>query len=392
MTPARLRNHRLMRLVQLLSIVAVSAAASGCDRGAKPVAPTNVGAPITQAEAKAFGEAIDKAVAASDFLTIDGMLDRPAFIDLCMIAAGNPGADFRKGMEGSSFQLSQIITSNSPTGFGMVSTRTDQEGIPTALCRMLLGDRGLTYLEFRLMRRNGGVKAIDIKNLGTGVYQSQMLGELAKGGLDAKVLALLEAFKAGEYERVLSSYQSLNPKQKEVRAYLLIKMQSAQALGRTDEADAAFVTYKEKYPDEESLLLLSVDYYTNQKKFNRCLSIIDELDKKVGGDPHLDLGRGQTAVLAKDYPAAEKWLNKFLVFDPKSVDGHWAMVQLTIGTAKFGDTVQWLDRIETLSPGGIDLPTMDSEPDYAKFAKSPQYKDWRAKYAAKYPPEQEPTE
>jgi len=114
-----------------------------------------------------------------------------------------------------------------------------------------------------------------------------------------KLTALSKAVKQGEFNKVLDIYYRLPPSLQNEQTLLVFRARAAYAVSE-DEYAKAVTAFEKIYPDHPAVLLLSIETNVEQKHFDEALNRINRLDKKLGGDPYLELRRAGVHIAATE--------------------------------------------------------------------------------------------
>ncbi len=150
-----------------------------------------------------------------------------------------------------------------------------------------------------------------------------------------------------------------------------------------DEYAAAIDDYRKNHPNDASADLLSIDGDIMKKRYPEALASVDRLDKSVGGDPHLDLTRAGIQIEAKNYDEARALAHKLIEAEPDNSNGHWTLVNLSLKTGKYDDTLAELRILK--NEYHLTFQDMSKVPEYSGFVKSRQYQEWLKEQTPKKP-------
>jgi hypothetical protein len=188
-----------------------------------------------------------------------------------------------------------------------------------------------------------------------------------------KIQPISQAILQGRKKDALRMLDELRPGTKKAKMVLLMRTQAAQ------EADqnvylATLEEFRSLFPNDPCLDLQLIDYYSLTKKPEEVLKCIDRLDKAVGGDPYLNYMRASQAVDRGDRAEARRLCKLIVEQEPTFKPAYFLHIGLSLKDDLDDETLAWLKKLhKTLGISFKDLTTVH---DYARFVKSPQYKEW----------------
>src|SRR5262249_55927714 len=120
--------------------------------------------------------------------------------------------------------------------------------------------------------------------------------------------------------------------------------------------------------------LMLIRYYALKKEFTRALESIDRVDKSVGGDPYLDLARADINESQGNLERARRLAFQAIEREPNLLHAYLAVVGLSLKTKNYDETLAMLKELDRKF--GIDMKDLKTVPEYAGFARSPQFRQW----------------
>jgi hypothetical protein len=388
-------------------LLAALLALGGCRRHGPPAPgdPSSVGyyhqgAPLTVEECRDFAAAFEKAANGRDSARLDALIDWGAIYERA--AATVPGPDearrrfVRRGPARPSLlarEIIEVVGKNGRCKLLRLRTEADQ---PHALFRLAQTAQtgGLNYYDLTLIRRGGEVRAIDVfvyargEGLTHSVRRACLLEVAAQApdGLDdlsktdrefirnrARVQEMQDATARGDYRAALQSYDGLPPALKQDKMILAMRLRAAAGLDE-DRYVAALADFGKYHPNDVCLDLLSVDYFTLQKRFGAALEALERLDRSVGGDPLLNGQRADIHLGAGDLKKARRFAQKAIEEEPDLQAAYWVLVTVSLKEKKFDETVRLLDTLA--GKFALRFGDFTKAAEYADFVKSPQYRQW----------------
>lgn len=404
-------NQFLIRAASILGLCSLVVAGCSSKSNSGPVTPTaapqmvQTGPPVTAEEAKQFGEALEKAVAAIDRPNAEKLFHMSELVDRS-ISDLNPPAAFVKGMKAGIAKggtlSGQIITSVENGGSYKLLRVKTVNGSYRPLFRLLLPDSGVNYHEFELARYpDGHVGTADIHVAMTGEPITQTfrrfiipaLRDAQHGTLDRlagrerlyfdnvqKITQITSAARTGQNtSAALATFRSLPAELQKEKVFQIMALQLAQNVS-DDEYGKEMERFRATHPNDPAIDIISIDYLSLKKQFDKALECIDRLDRGVGGDPFLHNMRGNMYVLAEKWDEAKKSFLKALKEEPTLHDPHWGMVAVMIKQKNYDEAVVWLKKVVADAKQDVELDGFKTEELYRDFIKTPQFKAFETWY------------
>jgi tetratricopeptide (TPR) repeat protein len=285
--------------------------------------------PITDAQALDAGHALEKVTNNGDsyalnyFFCADSLLER---IRQKSKFLQNPAAfdgfksSYVPGLHSGNF--GKQIQINTHNGSYRLIREFDQGGRKHLLFR-IFGDGGLNYHDFILTRVGDSIKAADLYSYITDGWTSSsmaMIADLMGQSSDplsyASVLKKMgEQARSADYTGVISTYETLGPELKHNKSIQAIYISACHHIDLV-VYQKALEDYAATFPDAASSYLMMLDLYYMQKQYDKALFAVNKLDTIVGGDPLLDLFRGNIYVLMNKPAEALVHYEKAYRYDP----------------------------------------------------------------------------
>lgn len=360
-------------------------------------------AEVTEQQAIDLALRIEEAMNEGDGSVLDAAIDLDVLGD--RTAAGLNArpeiiAGFKKGLsqQGLGTQIARQLGDGTCKFLRVRGTPEDRR-----ILFRITHEQGNNYLEMYLASQNDGEpRVVDLYNMITGELISQTLrrlllpivaeakkgrvARLVKGEADfVKHIDDIQRLSAATYsnqpEEALRIYDSLPESLRNEKVLMLQRMINAARID--DELyRKAIAEYEALFPDDPSGLLIRIDGLFLSGEYDKLLENLEKLDKEIGGDPYLDLYRGNTYVAKGDKATGKKYLSKLLKAEPENPDSYYALIELALEEEDFKETARLLTLAE--KNANVRFDAMDEAPVYAKFLKSPEYGKW-AKVRAKQP-------
>ncbi|NMO14282.1 hypothetical protein HPC49_16995 [Pyxidicoccus fallax] len=354
-----------------------------------------------------FAQAVEKGINARNGEALDAHIDREAIFKRSTAGVQVPpdfAAGFKKGLQQGAtlgFGKQLVAAFDEESTFTLLRTRS-VKGVPRALFRSV-STRGLNYLDLELARdASGQVRVVDIYPYVSGEFITETLRRAyLSAAADAKLnlvdrlmgkeqtylknlprlQAMQQAFQAGKHEEVLRLHGELPAALKNEKVALLLRLQSAAAISIEGEAYAqAIADYEKALPNDPSVELVSFDGYLLRKDHAGAIRAMDKLDRRVR-DPYLSVLRGNVMLDKGDTAEARRHYVAAITAEPTLLVGHWSLAGLALQEKQYKELGERLDAIE--ATGLVQLNDVATVPEYAGFVKSPEYKVWKKRRAAK---------
>ena len=194
----------------------------------------------------------------------------------------------------------------------------------------VFGTGGLNYYDFTLVKIKDSVKASDVLPFITGELLSTNVatvvdlavdGAKTTGQLSEEMAALVQMrnykLKA-DFTSVKTSFEKLEPRYQRNRVFQIYYIEACQHLDKALYKQA-LENYHDLWPEAPNAFLLMLDMYYMNQDFEKLLTTINQLDSLVGGDPFLDLFRGNAVKSLGKTAEAEQYYLAVEKYDPASI-------------------------------------------------------------------------
>jgi hypothetical protein len=413
-----LRRPVLRVLTAALAIA--MGASSGCGAGSAsktaaqrvtPAAPIkDVGAKPTDAEVEQAANELIESIESGDVNKFNSIVDWSAVFAQATGGIDVP-AEWKSGFERGFLKgldkpggLFERMNAMEKSGGTITLLRVHEvDGRPRALVRAIDSDQGVDYLDFEMARRpSGKVRAIDVYVFISGERLTKMIRgfylplaanqsrsvveKLLKSESDmvkavSKLKSLADAVREEKPQEALAIYNALPPGAKKEKSVMLLRLQAAQAMNDDSVYLAAMDDLAKTFPNDPCVELTSVDSFVIRKDYVKALAAIDRLENSVGGDPYLSVIRARILVEEGKPDDAAKMAQKAVEAEPSLPDTHFCRLQVANGQKKYADMVKYLREYKDMFDDALE--EIDSEPEFAGFAGSSEYKEYRAKSSKK---------
>ncbi len=251
----------------------------------------------------------------------------------------------------------------------------------------LVSPQGLNYHE--LLPADAGGKYIDIHVSITGEWMSDTLRRIyvaavaaEKGELRGREAELVEsmpqvqklqaAAREGRHAEALAIYAGLPKSVRDEKFVLIPRLQAAQNVGEKEYL-AAVDDFEKAHPKDPVLVQISIDGLFLRKKYDEAIQAVDRLDEAVGGDPYLNVYRGNAHWAAGRKDKAKEAADKAIKDEPTLKEAYWARMEFALPEREHRVVADLLTVLETKL--GVELGDLSAEL-FAEFVKSPEYAAW----------------
>jgi hypothetical protein len=174
-------------------------------------------------------------------------------------------------------------------------------------------------------------------------------------------------------QAALDMYNKLPTEWQKLQIILFLRVEAARQL-KGELYDSAVLDYRTAFPDAANMDIIMINAYHEHKKYDRELTSIAALDESLGGDPYLDIVRAETYLVKHDFPGAHRCARKAIDADATLLQGYKILLTISLSQKKYPETSQLLTALKKQFPKL--MPIVESDPEYAAYVKSPQYRTW----------------
>jgi tetratricopeptide (TPR) repeat protein len=356
-------------------------------------------APITEAEARAFADAVSKAIADQDLKTWNTLIDWSAMAETATADPDDPRLTeakrvFRPGVvqrfRSSGAWMPEIGRAITNGGSYKCVLIKGGGAEPYVLFRMIFNPAGVTYQRYFLARNPaGGIVAKDLYTLGSGERFSESLHRTwmtAVAQAEDKVagrtsgrsehLRKMAEFTSlvvqGKHDQAVEKYHQLPADLKRDKNMLLMRYKAGLSVS-DEEYQAAITDIRKYYPEDPSLDLLLIDLYIDRENYDEALACLDRLYRHADGDAYIDVMRANVLCKQKRLQTARAAFERAIRAEPDLPDAYYAGIGVSLAERKFDEVVRHLTKLEE---SGQELTDLTEVPEYAPFVKSPEYTEW----------------
>ena len=269
--------------------------------------------------------------------------------------------------------------------FVFLRSRT-YRGYRTALFRLIHSESsGIDYHEMILDRVNGQVRIIDNFIYTEGETRTETIQRaftlivklMKRDGItqtdQLNMLQLQNTYQLGDYHGVIRTYNQLPALMRNMKRIRIIYMTALLELDETQYLQA-FEAFKRDFPNDNSIDLLSIDFFVIQENITNAIACVDRLDKSLGGDPYLDSTRTGIYMAGENQVKAKEAADRYIQNSPSDIEAAWNLADYAI---YFEDHPLLLNALKTLaSDHAVEFEDLSTIEGYEAFVRSPEYQQW----------------
>lgn len=192
----------------------------------------------------------------------------------------------------------------------------------------------------------------------------------------SKIDTLTSLAQEKKYQEALDLYKTLPKELQKDKMMQVMKLNIAHEAGE-ETYKGAVSEYRKLFPDDCGLEYMQMNMAMMTHDSLKLFSSIDALDKRIGGDPYLNIIRSDISYSFKNTVQARSYLEKAIKTDPDLEDGYWRLIGLLIDAGKYDDAVGYFPEMQKrfkVNPANF-LP----RDQYNAFWQAESYKKWAEK-------------
>jgi hypothetical protein len=279
--------------------------------------------------------------------------------------------------------LCQAVTAFEPEGttqsYVYLRTRNVNGQIRPLL--RLAGDNGVTYHELELDKHTDGtIRIVDIYLYSTGELMSELLGTALEGAVkDSAMLAIGDVrlkLNAGQPKEAHAKLHQLPEHVRRMRVVMLLDVFVSGMLDDDIEYARAIDAFEKAYPNDGALDLIQIDQYFMKKKFDKVLAMIDRLDKRLGGDPYLDVQRASALLEAGRKIEAVAAAKRATEREPTLQQAWWGLLTAQAAADDTTGALATLTVLRDRFKVVIDADALHADARFETLVESKQFKAW----------------
>ena len=354
---------------------------------------------VSEAEARAFGQAFEEAIRGGDPLAIRAMLDPLALARRSQRGARLTPRGLVELRQTSAMILQQMFSAGlaqrllpgESYEFLRVVRRPGRTPERRVLMRLWKTDEW-TYHELVLEPGPGGrPRVADLWNVGTGESLGDLLARAAQelaardvpgASLPPELVVLGEmrlALNVGDGRAALRAYEAAPPEVRQSRALLMARLNAAPLVSVADY-ERAFVEFAASLGEgDPTLAVWTIEKAAFDADYAAALAAVDAVEAYAGGDPALDVLRANIHTVAGDFTPAKAAAARAAEADPRLADAHFLLIDDALRRWDFDEV---LARLRTLRGLGVEVGDLRENLVYSDFLPTPQYQTWLAEQQA----------
>ena len=259
-------------------------------------------------------------------------------------------------------------------------------GYRTALFRLIHSESaGIDYHEMILERVNGQVRIIDNFIYTEGETRTETIQRaftlivklMNRDGItqadQVNIQQLQRTYQFGDFNGVIRVYNQLPELVRSMKRMRIIYL---SALLEVDEVQylQAFEAFKRDFPTDNSIDLLSIDFFTIKEDITNVIACVDRLDKSLGGDPYLDSMRTGIYLVVDNQVKAKEAADRYFQNSPSDIEAAWNLADYAI---YYEDHSLLLRALKILSSDhAVEFEDLRTIEGYEVFVRSPEYQQW----------------
>ncbi|WP_375771927.1 hypothetical protein NR798_13905 [Archangium gephyra] len=353
----------------------------------------------------AYTTELEQGINAGDASILDSRIDMERLLGRATRDTSAPKEfheGFANGMRRSGMKLGQQLVSSreDDSSFHLLRLRMDG-GTPHALYRVVSTQGGVNYLDLELATNaEGQVVIADFYPYITGELFSETMRRIylqaaKEAGYDlvdkmmgkeqdflknaSKLTDMQKMVQEQKFAEVVKAFDALPESLRQNKPFLLLRLTASSQLEES-EYQKSIQAFEQAFPNDPSLDLISIDGHMMRKDYATVMKMVDRLDQRVK-DPYLQYLRGSVMLDKGDRKAALAYFKTAVAQEPTLTLAHWVLIGLSLQDKQFKDTARYLDAIER--DAHVELSDLEEIEQYAGFVKSPEFKAWKKKRAAR---------
>jgi predicted Zn-dependent protease len=182
-----------------------------------------------------------------------------------------------------------------------------------------------------------------------------------------------KARQEGRHADVLKVYGQMPEKVRRQKHVQLFRLGSAPLVSE-EEYKLALADAAPIFKDEVAADLLAIDALIYRNKYDDALAAADRIDKRIGGDPYLDVIRGTITMTAGKPAEAKAFAQSALKREPGLYAARDLLLSLAVQEKDHAETARLLTLFE--KEHGLDFDDLKAAEGYEAFVQSQEYQQW----------------
>ena len=154
-------------------------------------------------------------------------------------------------------------------------------------------------------------------------------------------------FEKGQFSNALALIDSFPPTIREDKMIQITKLNIAFNEGGETYSQTA-EAFKQAYPKDPIVEVMLLDFAFAQKEHTKALTIIDSLDKKIGGDPYLKVMKSAIYEDLEKDDVVESLLKEVIAAEASMEEPYWKIIALYIKQKKYDKAVALFPQMQEL--------------------------------------------
>ncbi|MEO1051834.1 MAG: hypothetical protein AAFX87_14485 [Bacteroidota bacterium] len=343
-----------------------------------------------------FGKMIETAFNEGDAETFHKNFDADHFTDLALKDFGYSldDAEIKRGAKEDLASFGKEIVRAVKADDGLYSfIRYYEKDNRAHLIFRLYGLEGLNYHDYELSTVDGEIRIVDLYIFLSGESISKTMGRLFgllfnkeessvfSRSIDdenfqafQKLTEIKSKLNLFDYIGAYNLFEELPDELKKEKMGHILNMQILVNMDKEDEYKAAINNYRRNFPDDPSLDLVLIDYYTIKEDWDKLIQSIDNLDKSVGGDELLEAYRGYAMLGAEQYEEAQMKFENIADDFPKIEEFQFALLTTLLFNEQYDRVIKQAEVMKR----ELELTNNDFDfTDFPEFLESDVYRNWQ---------------
>ena len=362
-------------------------------------------AEITQAAAEKFGKDMDLALRDNNPIRFRKLLDLDEIFYRIFpkdVVDGNRQlSEAKTGWEPAIQQ--SVYQSLEKVRVEFLRAVKDADGMKA---RFRLAGQGVNYWDMLLGRNAAGqVCFVDYLDYTSGEFlsdsQRQLMQQMLPGLLSGsgtrpdvaremrsmkKLAEMVNLMRSGQHAKFLDEYDRLGADLKQQRTIMYLRIGAANQIAAAElqQGKVGFEVYT-KAVDEYRVVhataanieLLSLDYYFFKKEYKKAIEIIDQLERRVGGDPYLNLLRANIYIVSKEAGLAKKHFRSVVESCPWEAKAYLALLGIGLNEKNYPEVTRLMIALEKKTEVKMDI-NFNGAKEFDPYRSSPEMTKWKA--------------
>ncbi|MGB1241736.1 MAG: tetratricopeptide repeat protein [Chitinophagales bacterium] len=180
-------------------------------------------------------------------------------------------------------------------------------------------------------------------------------------------------FEKGQFNDALALIDSFPPTIREDKMIQITKLNIAFNEGGETYSQTA-EAFKQTYPKDPIVEVMLLDFAFAQKEHTKALTVIDSLDKKIGGDPYLKVMKSAIYEDLEKNEVVESLLKEVIATEASMEEPYWKIIALYIEQKQYDKAIALFPQMQELF--NINPAEFLVYDGYSDFWESNIYKNW----------------